>query len=45
MNMRLRSTPPSLEREGFVLADHRVEGDWSNPQWLESVYAALVPTS
>jgi len=38
VNMRTLSPPPALDREGFTLASHATEGDWTNKTWLEGAY-------
>ena len=38
VNIRTMNPPSALDREGFILADHDVTGDWSNQAWLDEVY-------
>lgn len=38
VNMRTLSSPTSIEREGFSLAHHPIEGDWNDTSWLNAVY-------
>ena len=34
----MRQTKPSLDAEGFMLARHEIDGDWTKREWLDTVY-------
>jgi len=38
IEMRDMAVKPSIEREGFTLAEHAIDGDWSNRAWLDATY-------
>ena len=40
INMRSLPVPPALDREGFTVARHAVEGDWTDQDWVQGGYVA-----
>ena len=41
INIRDLNSAPTLDREGFALTAHDIDGDWLSNEWLDDVY---VPT-